>query len=206
MRKRPRGNSGNTSVDSMMEDTPANYNLENQRFDPDSKNYTKGVLEGTEEQDMEDEEYASEQDNQDQINDMTGTYGELKKKRRKKKKKKKRKAQEMEDPSLRDHLMANAYGGVAKPKPKRQGIKHTTNIDAGLIRDIATPGSAIRRDISNQGFVNVAMAAESSRGRKVGRSGHSELGGSQLGSKIGKKGSEATSKLLDPQQREAQLK
>ena len=32
--KRPkRGNSGNTSVDSMMEDTPANYNIPNQRFD-----------------------------------------------------------------------------------------------------------------------------------------------------------------------------
>lgn len=34
MRKpRPRGNSGNTSVDSMMQDTPANYNHQNQRFD-----------------------------------------------------------------------------------------------------------------------------------------------------------------------------
>lgn len=30
--RRPRGNSGNTSVDSMMEDTPANYNNANQRF------------------------------------------------------------------------------------------------------------------------------------------------------------------------------
>lgn len=29
---RERGNSGNTSVDSMMEDTPANYNAQNQRF------------------------------------------------------------------------------------------------------------------------------------------------------------------------------
>lgn len=33
--RRPRGNSGNTSVDSMMEDTPANYNVKNQRFDAD---------------------------------------------------------------------------------------------------------------------------------------------------------------------------
>lgn len=30
-----RGNSGNTSVDSMMEDTPANYNDQNMRFDPE---------------------------------------------------------------------------------------------------------------------------------------------------------------------------
>jgi hypothetical protein len=30
--RRPRGNSGNTSADSIMEDTPANYNNANQRF------------------------------------------------------------------------------------------------------------------------------------------------------------------------------
>jgi hypothetical protein len=35
MRQKKRGNSGNTSVDSMMEDTPANYNYQNQRFDPE---------------------------------------------------------------------------------------------------------------------------------------------------------------------------
>ena len=35
MRRKKRGNSGNTSVDSMMEDTPANYNVQNQRYDPD---------------------------------------------------------------------------------------------------------------------------------------------------------------------------
>ena len=36
IRKQKRGNSGNTSVDSMMEDTPANYNYQNQRFDADA--------------------------------------------------------------------------------------------------------------------------------------------------------------------------
>jgi hypothetical protein len=35
--RRPKGNSGNTSVDSMMEDTPANYNAENQRFDTNKR-------------------------------------------------------------------------------------------------------------------------------------------------------------------------
>jgi len=35
MRRKKRGNSGNTSVDSMMEDTPANYNMQNQRYDPE---------------------------------------------------------------------------------------------------------------------------------------------------------------------------
>jgi hypothetical protein len=32
LKKKTRNHSGNTSVDSMMEDTPANYNLQNQRF------------------------------------------------------------------------------------------------------------------------------------------------------------------------------
>merc|ERR1712084_162776 len=76
---------------------------------------------------------------------MSGAHGaahELAKKKRKKKKKKKKKKVkkvEYEDPSLREHLLAGAYGGVAKPKPKRQGVKYTTDLNAGL-RDIATPG------------------------------------------------------------------
>ena len=59
----------------------------------------------------------------------------------------KRRPVEFEDPSLREHLLAGAYGGVAKPKPKRQGVKYTTDISAGL-RDIATPASAFMRDPS----------------------------------------------------------
>jgi len=49
----------------------------------------------------------------------TATAHDLAKKRRKKKKKKKKKPVEYEDPSLREHLLAGAYGGVAKKKPKR---------------------------------------------------------------------------------------
>jgi len=140
------------------------------------------------------------------------------KKRRKKKKKKKKKPVEMEDPSLREHLMAGAYGGVAKPKPKRQGVKYTTNLDAGL-RDIATPASGFMRDPSRKqmnmqasysGFANIAGNESSKGGRKRDRlrSGVERSdGGSQIGSKISKRGGlEATSKLLDPQQREEQLK
>jgi len=44
MRKpRPRGNSGNTSVDSMMQDTPANYNHQNQRFDETNNSAAQGT-------------------------------------------------------------------------------------------------------------------------------------------------------------------
>ena len=59
--------------------------------------------------------------------------------RARKGKRAKRRLAEYEDPSLREHLLAGAYGGVAQPKPKRAGVKYTTDIDAGL-RDIATPG------------------------------------------------------------------
>merc|ERR1711998_236834 len=125
----------------------------------------------------------------------------------------------MEDPSLREHLLAGAYGGVAKPKPKRAGVKYTTDLNAGL-RDLATPGDLptgnFMRDPSKKmiaslsGFANMAGAApESSRGKrnKTIRSSHgrSEIG-SNIGSRVGMKRGETTSKLLDPQQREEQLK
>jgi hypothetical protein len=49
-----RGNSGNTSVDSMMEDTPANYNDQNMRFDPE--------MEQQDEMEDDDDEYGSQMD------------------------------------------------------------------------------------------------------------------------------------------------
>ena len=149
-----------------------------------------------------------------------GDYN-LAKKKKKKKKKKRKKPTEFEDPSLREHLMAGAYGGVAKKKPKRAGVKYTTDLDAGL-RDIATPASGFVRDPSRRRMMGNASQSgfdghggESSRGRKQYGRNRSSVGrsdmGSQIGSRIGsKKGGmqqqESTSKLLDPQQREAQLK
>ena len=78
-----------------------------------------------EEEEEEDDEYGSEYD---EVMGMTGFSGapgghelakKKKKQKKKKKKKKKKKQVEYEDPSLREHLLAGAYGGVAKPKPKR---------------------------------------------------------------------------------------
>lgn len=91
---------------------------------------------------MEGDEYGTEdeQDHQNQqepgLVAMQAGAG-LSKKR--KKKRTKSKAKNYEGPSLREHLLAGAYGGVAHPKEKRPGLKYTTDIDAGL-RDIATPG------------------------------------------------------------------
>lgn len=104
-----------------------------------------------EEYDMEDDdEYGSEEEEKGmRRTGMSGTGMSsamgLAKKKRKKRKTRKR-APEYDDPSLREHLLAGAYGGVAKPKPKRAGLKYTTDIDAGL-RDIATP--AMLRDAQN---------------------------------------------------------
>ena len=63
IRRQKRGNSGNTSVDSMMEDTPANYNFQNQRFEGDM-----GEGEGEDGEDEEDE-YGSQYD---QVMGQTG--------------------------------------------------------------------------------------------------------------------------------------
>jgi len=123
----------------------------------------------------DEDEYGSQYDQmmgQTGFSHPQGGQVELAKKRRKKKKKKKKKKiVEYEDPTLRDQLLAGAYGGIAKPKPKRQGVKYTTDVNAGL-RDIATPASAFIRDPSKQmmtsfsGFGNMPNAgAESSRGR-----------------------------------------
>jgi len=60
MRKKKRGNSGNTSVDSMMEDTPANYNEQNQRFpDQPEEQAMDGDNMEDEEEDEDDDEYGS---------------------------------------------------------------------------------------------------------------------------------------------------
>jgi hypothetical protein len=58
MKKKKRGHSGNTSVDSMMEDTPANYNYQNQRFNAEMDD-----MEGDEIDEMDDDdEYGSQYD------------------------------------------------------------------------------------------------------------------------------------------------
>jgi hypothetical protein len=76
--------------------------------------------------------------------------GQRKKLRKKKKKLRKKDNGEWIEASLREHLLAGAYGGIAKPKPKRAGLKYTTDIDAGL-RDIATPQIFRETHASNTG-------------------------------------------------------
>ena len=183
--------------------TPADYNNQN-------------MLPG---RDMEDEEDGSDDEEGDEFDSEYGRIGggadgqgnavemALKKRRRKKKKKKKKKV-EMEDPSLREHLLAGAYGGVAKPKPKRIGVKYTIDLTSGL-RDIATPGSAFMRGEGTggrKGMIGsqsgIMGGADSSKGRKMSNvmKSHGRIDdlGSAIGSKKSRHFGESTSKLLNP--------
>lgn len=142
----------------------------------------------------------------------------LAKKKKKKKKKRIQRPLQYEDPTLREHLLAGAYGGVAKPKPKRQGVKYTTDINAGL-RDIATP-NAIRMDNSRRQIGQMTGSMTGLDGVGSARKHHSkpreQIGrqssfarsreGSAIGSRVGRAGAESTSKLMDPHQREMRLK
>jgi hypothetical protein len=88
----------------------------------------------------------------------------LAKKKKKTKKKRKMRPVEYEDPSLREHLLAGAYGGIAKPKPKRQGVVYTTDLNAGL-RDIATPNN-MRKELSRRNIHQNASQSGVDSGRK----------------------------------------
>lgn len=89
--------------------------------------------------------------------------------------------------------MAGAYGGIAKKKPKRVGVKYTTDLNSGL-RDIATPASGFIRDPSRKQMAGNAsvsgfggQGAESSRGggkKGYGRN-RSSYGRSDVGSNLG---------------------
>jgi len=127
------GASGNTSVDSKMGDTPANYNIPNQRFD-DYEDYEA----------IPEEEYktsgqkrpkrkAAPQPVPEEVN------VEMPMKRRKKKKKVKKTKKEMLEylmPTGREINMADAYGGIAKGQFRRPGVKYDKE---RLMNRIKTP-------------------------------------------------------------------
>jgi hypothetical protein len=74
----------------------------------------------------------------------------------------------MEDPNLREYMLAGAYGGEAKKKPKRAGIKHTTDLAGGML-DLTTPGmlkSASKANMETSSAFGGGRAS-SSKGRKV---------------------------------------
>lgn len=99
-----------------MEDTPANYNMANQRFDSDGNNQPIP-------EDEEGGEHMAPSDFSDQEDPAVLIQ---KKKQKPKKKKKKAKLQTIEflEPTNREKNMAGAYGGMARGEIRRPGIKY----------------------------------------------------------------------------------
>lgn len=114
--ERLKNNDGDTSVDSKMEDTPANYNIPNQRFDSEGNN------EGIQEED-EGGEHMAPSDFSEQ-EDPTILVSRKKQKKSKKKKKAKLQTIEFLEPTNREKNMAGAYGGMARGEIRRPGIKY----------------------------------------------------------------------------------
>jgi hypothetical protein len=114
--ERLKNNDGDTSVDSKMEDTPANYNMANQRFDSDGHNQPI----------PEDEEGGEHMAPSDFSDQDEPTILQEKKRQKPKKKKKKPKMQTIEflEPTDREKNMAGAYGGMARGEIRRPGIKY----------------------------------------------------------------------------------
>lgn len=117
-----RRNDGETSIDSMMGDTPANYNEQNNRLvnDPNANRP----------QNSRQNQRINQHLSHDPANETIQEGDELldqrriKKKQTKKKKKKPAQKTEYLDPNDREIDLANAYGGVAKGQVKRKGVKY----------------------------------------------------------------------------------
>jgi hypothetical protein len=95
----------------------------------------------------------------------------------------------MEDPNLREYMLAGAYGGAARPKPKRTGIKYTTDLAGGML-DLTTPGmlkSASKAALETSS--HHGGRASSSKGTKkrkpFGGTGKRSQMGSNIGSRVG---------------------
>jgi hypothetical protein len=150
---------GNTSVDSLMEDTPSNYNIANQRFD--EAKYKKEPEHKYNEDDEDDddyytnEEYESEEAEDEDDNDsITGPRGvpilnarlpshQIIQRKGKKKRRRRRKPKlEFEDPTAADVAMARAYGGVPrgkvtrKPRRKLSGKSTTSHGSRGFSKPV----------------------------------------------------------------------
>lgn len=97
-----------------MEDTPANYNQANQRFDEKDMMPRNPIPE-----DDEANEHMSPQSEFDAENSQIPAM-----KRRRKKRKPKLTTIELLEPTTREKNMAGAYGGMAKGELRRPGVKY----------------------------------------------------------------------------------
>lgn len=170
---------------------------------------------GTENEDL----YGTEDEQFGTVNANVAEPNRKKLKKKKKKVFKKKAFDQWEDASLREHLLAGAYGGIAKPKPKRQGLKYTTDIDAGL-RDIATPQIFRETNVSGTGrkfykanYLNSNSGGEddgnSSGGppsrQKSKRKNKNKSGSRASRSNLRSQMQSMESRLIDPQQKKNEI-
>jgi len=139
-----RDGDGETSVDSLMEDTPANYNMANQRFEENYDEYdpipeeTHGRESNEPRDRSKDRKQARAAQNQ---SENLGTLEMQRVKRKKKAKTKKLTKPQMLEylmPTRREIDMADAYGGNAKGQFRRPGVKYDKE---RLMNRIKTPAN-----------------------------------------------------------------
>ena len=122
------GGDGDTSIEEGMEDTPANYNVQNQRID-EYEDY-EAIPEETEKDSRKKRQQEAD----------VGFDTEMPKRKTKKKSKKKKKTGYLEYlmPTGKEVNMADAYGGNAKGQFRRKGVKYDKE---RLMNRIKTPAN-----------------------------------------------------------------
>jgi hypothetical protein len=149
---------GNTSVDSLMEDTPSNYNIANQRFDetkyraPPEAKYNEDDEDYYDEDDDGDYEEGEEDEEDDDNDSITGPAGvpilnarqpksKIVRRKKKKKRRKKKPKIEYEDPTAADIALARAYGGEPKGKQVRKfkRKKSDQSVNSKVSRNLSKP-------------------------------------------------------------------
>ena len=155
-----------------MEDTPANYNQQNQMYEDDTiKSPRNDELEQLQAEidlalDYGDEDLSIGMPFDDQYGSLPQLSSgfDLMQKRKMKKKKMHKVSSKWENPNIREVLMAGAYGGVAKKKQVRNGVINTHDIYQGL-HDIPIPngGRLVGADMnSNKSSRNSLYKRDSS--------------------------------------------
>lgn len=117
--RQQRDGDDDTSVDSKMDDTPANYNLANQRYEFEMGGQRDSI--------PEQEFYADELDlNESNFTDGAVGYNPLVMipRHKKGKKGKKNRTIEVLEPTLRQKNLAKAFGGEPKPEIRRPHVKY----------------------------------------------------------------------------------
>ena len=135
----------------MMEDTPSNYNIANQRFEQTSDLLTaKGQqLQQQNNNPIRVNDQVQEEEDESQFDGDYAAGDDNLMRKKKRVKKRKKIIQIYNDPSEKDKLMAKAYGGVPRGTVKKI-------ITKTVVRDVSTPVSQAHGRTSKAAFQRVS--------------------------------------------------